>query len=271
MPYDLSDSVPVAVDVRDAAGALTDAVTVALTITLPDGTTETPTVPNPPVTTGLYRYTYLPTQAGRHAWRFTTTTPNTAYQDVFEVRETVSPSLLSLADAKAHLNLSASNTSNDDELREYLEAATEIIESYVGPVVRRTHTARVRGGRSSIPLPHTQVLEVTAITVVSDGSSPVTLADLTVDTAAGLFGYKSGASIPYGEMDVTYTVGRVFVKANWTLAAKIVVKHNWETQLGNLPSIQGDSQGYVVTGGGYLVPYRAISLLAPDQVPAGFA
>lgn len=269
MPYDLSDSVPIAVDVRDAAGALTNATTVVLTVTLPDGTTETPTVPNPPVTTGLYRYTYLPTQIGRHAWRFVTTSPNTAYQDVFVVRGSVSPALLSLADAKVHLNIST--TTHDDEIREYLEAATEIVESYVGPVVRRAYTSRVCGRRSSIALPHTQVLEVTAVTVVSDGSTPITLTDLAVDTTSGVVSYKNGSSFPYREMDFTYTVGRTTVKANWTLAAKIIVKHNWETQLGNLPSIQGDSQGYAVSGSGFLVPYRAISLLQPDEVPVGFA
>lgn len=269
MPYDLSDSVPIAVDVRDAAGALTNATTVALTITLPDDTTVTPAVTNPPSVTGEYRVTYVPTQVGRHAWRFVATVPNTAYQDVFDVREIVSPSLLSLADAKAHLNLTSST--HDDELRGYLEAATEIVESYIGPVVRRSHTARVCGGRTAIPLPHTRVLEVTAVTLVLDGSSPVTLADLAVNEAAGIVSYKSGSSLPSGEMDFTYTVGRPYVKANWTLAAKIIVKHNWETQLGNLPSIQGDSQGYVVSGAGYLVPFRAVALLQPDQVPAGFA
>jgi hypothetical protein len=269
MPYDLSDSVPIAVDVRDAAGALTNATSVTLTVTLPDGTTETPTVPNPPVTTGLYRYTYLPTQTGRHAWRFVTTTPNTAYQDVFIVRESVSPALLSLADAKAHLNVST--TTHDDEIREYLEAATEIVESYIGPVVRRTHTSRVCGYRAEIPLPHTQVTAITAITIVRDGTTPVTLSDLAINTAAGVISYKSGVSFPYGEMDITYTVGRTLVKANWTLAAKEIVKNNWASQLGNLPSVQGDSPGYVVTGAGYLVSYRAISLLSPDQVPVGFA
>jgi hypothetical protein len=269
MPYDLSDSVPLAVDVKDATGALTDATTVSLTITLPDGTTTAPTVANPPAVTGQYRATYVPVQVGRHAWRFVATAPNTAYQDVFEVRETVSPSLLSLADAKAHLNVT--DTANDDELREYLEAATEIVESYVGPIVQRSHTARVCGRRLEIPLPHTQVTAVTAITDVMTGTTPVTLSDLTINSAAGLLSYKSGALFPYGEMDITYTVGRSFVKANWTLAAKIIVKHNWDTQLGNLPSIQGDSPGYVVSGAGYLVPFRALSLLQSDQLPAGFA
>jgi hypothetical protein len=269
MPYDLSDSVPIAVDVKDSAGALTNATTVTLTITQPDGTPTSPTVTNPPTVTGQYRVTYVPTQVGRHAWRFVAQTPNTAYQDVFEVRETVSPSLLSLADAKSHLNITS--TTYDDELREYLEAATEIVESYVGPIVTRTHTARVDGHRCAIPLPHTQVTGVTAISLVSDDSSPITLSDVAVDTTTGIITYKSGGTFAYGQMDVTYTVGRSFVKSNWTLAAKIIVKHNWETQLGNLPSIQGDGAGYVVTGSGYLVPYRAISLLQPDDVPVGFA
>ncbi len=156
-------------------------------------------------------------------------------------------------------------------MREYLEAATEIVESYMGPVVTRTHTARVCGYRREIPLPHTQVTAITAITIVRDGTTPITLSDLTINTAAGVISYKNGSPFPYGDMDVTYTVGRTSVKANWTLAAKIIVKHNWETQLGNLPSIQGDSPGYVVSGSGYLVPFRAVSLLQSDQVPAGFA
>ena len=78
-------------------------------------------------------------------------------------------------------------------------------------------------------------------------------------------------TFPFGEYDITYVVGRTYVKPNWTLAAKIIVEHIWQTQLGNLPSIQGDDRGYVVTGSGYLVPYRALSLLEPDTAPVGFA
>lgn len=271
MPYDIADSVPIAWDVRDAAGALANATTATLTITKPDGTTETPAVLNPPTVTGQYRVTYIPTVEGVYAWRSVTTVPNTAYQDAFVVRGAVSTSLMSLANAKAHLNIADSVTTYDAELREYLEAATEVVESYVGPVVRRTHTARVCGYRCEIPLPHTQVLEVTNITDIRTGTTPITLSDLAIDTAAGIISYKNGMSFHYGEMDITYTVGRSYVKANWTLAAKIIVKHNWETQLGNLPSVQGDSPGYVVSGAGYLVPFRAVSLLQSDQVPAGFA
>ena len=269
MPFDLADAVPIAVDIRDSAGALANAGTAALTITLPDGTTATPSVTNPPSVTGQYRETYVPAQAGRYAWRFVTTAPNTAYGDTFIVRELVSPALLSLADGKAHLNITG--TGSDDELREYLEAVTAVVESYIGPVVRRTHTRRVTGGRCRILLPHTQILEVTAFTLVRDGSSPVTLSDLSINTQAGVISRKDEGVFPSGDLDVTYKVGRSYVEPNWTLAAEIILKPNWESQLGNLPSIQGDDRGYVVTGSGYLVPYRALALLKPDEIQIGFA
>lgn len=274
MTYDIADSVPIAWDVKDATGTLVNASTASLTVTRPDGTPETVTVPAPSVA-GQYRVTYIPAVEGMYSWRSVTTVPNTAYEDVFTVRSAVSPAILSLADAKSQLNITS--TTFDDQLRDFIESATEIIENYVGPVVRRTHTARVsgyygpNGYLTHIPLPHTQVLAITGLTVVSDGSSPITLSDLTVDAPSGVMSYKSGASFPYREMDVTYTVGRTTVKANWITAAKIIVQHMWQTRLGNLPGGQGDDRGYVVTGSGYLVPYQAVGLLQPDEMPAGFA
>src|SRR6266496_4414841 len=180
MPYDIADSVPLAWDVKDAAGALTNATTAVLTITLPDGTTATPSVTNPPASTGQYRVTYVPTLEGRYEWRAVMTGPNASYGDVFVVRGNVSPALLSLADAKIHLQITG--TTFDDELREYLEAATEVVEGYIGPVVRRTYTSRVSGGRDVLILPHTQVLSVTSITSVLTGTTPVPLTNLTIDT-----------------------------------------------------------------------------------------
>ena len=268
MPYDIADSVPLAWDVKDATGTLVTASTVTLTITLPDGSTVSPAVPAPSPA-GQYRVTYVPATAGLHAWRVVTTVPNTAYQDVFVVRAATSSALLSLADAKAHLNVTT--TTHDEELREYLEASTKVVESYVGPVVRRTYTRRVCGGSRQIPLPHTQVTAVTNVTVVSDGSSPITLSDLSINTAAGIVSLKSGGSFGYGDMDWTYTVGRSSVESNWTLAAKLILQTRWQQKLGNLPSTQGDFPGYVVSGAGYLVPYAAVALMQPDQVSAGFA
>lgn len=269
MPYDIDDSVSIAWDVFDADGNLTDAATAVLTVTKPDGTAETPAV-SAPLVAGQYRVVYIPDAAGRYAWRVVTTLPNTAYADVFEVREPVSPSLISLAEAKMHLNIPLSTTTFDGELREYLEGMTRIVEQYVGPIVRRTHVRRVCGGRSTITLPHTQVLSITTITLVADGSSPITIGDLSINAEAGLVTYKSGSMFPYGDMDWTYVVGRTYVEPNWTLATKMILEHNWKSQLGNLPSIQGDEdRGYISPG--QVIPPRAEMLLAPDSGSAGFA
>lgn len=258
MPYDVSDSVPIAWDVADAAGALVTAATAVLTVTKPDGTTELPTVPAPS-SPGEYRVTYVPTVEGRYTWRAVTTTPDTAFQDIFIVRALTSPALLSLADAKRHLNISS--TTYDEEIREYLESATEIVESEVGPIVPRTYTSRVSGGTDTLVLPHTQVTAVLSITPTYSAYAAIEVADVAIDTSPGDVKRLAGGDFPHGTYDVTYTVGRTSISPNWTSAAKIIVQHNWKTRLGNLPSEQGEDRGYVVTGAGYLVPYKALSLL----------
>lgn len=269
MSFDVGDSVPIAWDVKDATGTLVNAGTSVLTITLPDGTTTTPVVPAPGVT-GQYRVTYVATIEGRHVWRAVTTAPNTAYQDVFEVREQVSPALLSLADGKAHLNIPVTVTTFDDELREFLEAVTKVVEQYVGPIVRRTYVRRVQGYCSAVTLPHTQVLSITSITLVQDGSSPVTISDLSINAEAGIVTYKNGAVFPFSDMDWTYLVGRSYVHPNWTLAAKMILEYNWESQLGSLPSVQGDSDRDYISRR-TLVPPRAALLMQADGTAGGFA
>lgn len=268
MPYDVADSVPLAWDIHDSLGALANAATVVLTLTLPDGTTTPLAVSTTPTVTGQYRVTYVPTVAGRYSWRAVTTGPNTAYQDAFEVRDSTSPALLSLGDAKTHLRIPTTTTTFDDQLREFIEATTEIVESYVGPIVRRSYLRRVQGGRDVIILPHTQVLTVESITPVQTGVQPLPLTYLAIDTEAGDLRRKDRGWFPCGQYDIGYTVGRTYTKANWGLAAKIILKHNWETQLGSLPSIQGSDLVAVRTGAGYFVPFRAVALLnLPNSAP----
>ena len=82
--YDLGDAVTLAIQVRDVNGTLANASAVTLTITLPDGTTTTPSVTNP--TTGNYTATYAPTTAGRYLARWVATGTNaSAFADDFEV------------------------------------------------------------------------------------------------------------------------------------------------------------------------------------------
>lgn len=272
MSFDVGDSVPLAWDVADEDGNPVDAGTVTLTVTLPDGTDSNPNVPVP-ATTGQYRVTYVPAVPGRYAWRAVTTVPTTSYADVFEVRTQVSPALMSLADAKRSLNIPATTTTYDDELREYMEAVTRVVEDFIGPVVIRSYTRRLWGYDYIVRLPHTQVREISSVTVTLDDST-VDPTLLLVDTLTGIVRYKDGVSrFPYGEIDFTYTVGRDYVEPNWSLAAKLILQSNWRSQLGNLPAVQGDEDGIIPTN--QAVPFymskQALALLSYDNVQAGFA
>ena len=71
MAYDLGDVATLAVQIKDSTGTLANAGALAATITLPDGTTTTPTVSNP--STGNYQISYITTQLGRHGIRWVAT------------------------------------------------------------------------------------------------------------------------------------------------------------------------------------------------------
>lgn len=105
--HDLGDTLTIARDCKDAAGALANCTTVVLTVTKPDGTTDTPAVANPPTVTGKYTVGYVPTQAGRHTWRMTFigVVPDQAHGDVFHVWPSASTWIVGLTEAKDHLNI----------------------------------------------------------------------------------------------------------------------------------------------------------------------
>jgi hypothetical protein len=129
---DLGDTVPLAVEITDGQGEPTNASSVVLTITLPDGTAldPAPVVTNPVM--GRYEFDYVPTVAGLHVVRWASTNPATAFADVIDVRAAGEVSVVSLADAKRHLNKSAQRVDDDEELRGVLVAAVERVERHVG-------------------------------------------------------------------------------------------------------------------------------------------
>ena len=88
--YDLGDVAALSVAITDTTGAAANAGAVALTITLPDGTTTAPIVTNP--ATGSYTAAYTPTQSGRFGVRWVATGVNAcAFTDTFTVAEAGTP------------------------------------------------------------------------------------------------------------------------------------------------------------------------------------
>jgi len=236
--------------------------TVELTVTLPDGTTVSPTVTNPPAETGRYRVDYPTVQAGRHLARWVAT--GAAYTDAFDVRPADQPLIVSLADVKLHLGKSVADTTDDEELRSYIEAATAVIEEHRGETVtRRTVVEDMQVSSRSlvVQLRTSPVQELTSVATV-DGTVTWDVAGLHV-TQHGVVSVQSGSPL-YGLVRFTYVAGYQVIPANYTLAAKIIVGHLWETQqqpgLGPNP-FSNEGQFLSPTGRGFAIPHRAVELL----------
>lgn len=263
MAFDLGDVVPLTVEIRDSAGALANAGAVALTITLPDGTTASPAVSNP--STGRYQVDYTPATAGRYSVRWVATGANAcAHTDAFDVAEATPPLIVSLRDTKTHLNMSLTTTTNDEELRGFVSAATDAVEFLIGPVVVRTYTEVIEGPRRVLTLAHTPVVSVTTIAPVVTGGTTYLASDVDVDTNTGVVRLLAGGTFSGGPWRVTYKAGRTVIQGNIRLATLIIVQHMWRTQRGSqLATRSRDPDDYTdpIPGLGYSIPNRALELL----------
>ena len=235
---DLGDPVPLSVEVRDPAGALADAGAVTLTITQPDGTTATPTVTK--ASTGVYTAAYVPATAGIHAIRWVATGANaSAYADTFTVAPANPPLALPLPDAKAFLGIPVTTTSDDEELRDTIAEAQDMIERAAGvALTARTIIETHPGGTAAIALWRPPVRSVTSVAV--DGTTlPATAWKLhgggdraaTIVPAAGVFAGD--------QVTVTYAAGWQAPPAVVARTMKALVAHLWATQRGSMSGRAG--------------------------------
>lgn len=259
--------------VRDLTGALVNAATCVLTITRPDGSTSTPAVTNSG--TGQYYADYTTAAPGLHKAAWVTTVPGTAATDWFNVRQFVS--ILSLAEAKAHLTAGtgATNwTGDDDELRNFLAATTEVIEAKAGPCARRTVTQLTGADETAMQIALNQfpVISVASVASTWPGGPSWTTAQLDVDTDAGLVNLAPPMVMPFflGPWIVTYDVGRAIVPERLIHAGKELLRHLWDTQRGQLaaPVLGGGEQFVTSSGMSFSVPLRVLEMLADDMTPA---
>lgn len=269
MAYDLADVVPLTVTVRDAAGAPADGGSVVLTIERPDGTTVTPSVTHS--ATGVYQVDYPPTMAGRHVAMWACTGLNASgYTDVFDVRPASPAYIVSLADAKAQLN--KTGTTDDEELRGVVEAATGVVERHLDMVVvRRTVVERRDLGNPTIwgspgvlqriALTTRPILSITSVTS-ADGATSWSPANMRV-TDSGVVEVLAGSTV-WGPVDFTVMAGLQLIPANYTKAAEIIIQHLWDTQRGSKGGAHPaglETPGAGFTSFGYAIPNRALELL----------
>jgi len=277
---DLGEAVTRRVLITTSAGVAVAADSLpTYAITQPDGSAGTP----PTVTagvTGEYFVTYTPTMAGPHADVFSATVAGALVKfgpDVFNVRAALPGALLGLAEARQLLGL-GTDTQRDEQLREYLEAATELCEDYTGQSYRRrTCTETYDGGKTAIRL---RVPPAQAITSASESGTVLPASGYVLDANSGLLyrGSTAGALVwQSGVQNITvvYTTGATQASARIRQAVRVTLIHLWHQQggasggprraLGSNVDDQSTTNGMA-----WALPRAAEELLAPDMM-AGFS
>lgn len=270
MTYDVGDVVTtpeLEVFIFDDTGTAADATTVTVTITLPDGTTSSPSVTH--AGTGHYTASYTVTQAGLHDVDWVATGTNaSAYSTSFEVRA-ATEALIPLADAKARLSINTDTS--DDLLRTYIDAVGAAVESYTGRTFRRqTFTEVYDGGYPAISLLHLPVISVSS---VSESGTALGVTDYTINGLRGVLwrgasSYYPGRFAPgIQNISVTYVAGYVDIPDDVMHAAKQMLSHLWETQRGSMGLNRGPTSDDYIGVAGYSFPRRVVELLNPYVVP----
>ncbi|WP_433382797.1 hypothetical protein [Streptosporangium sp. CA-115845] len=171
--------------------------------------------------------------------------------------------LVTLAEAKAHLNIPASRTGDDEEISRFIGALTAPIERHVGIVLPVTVTERCWGGRRSLLLAHRPVQSIGSVTLPGGRTVPGSGYDLDGD--AGVLHRMAGGHLSCwerGRIAVVYTAGLAAVPAHVRQAALIILGHLWETQRGTMGTARATRDDEVWDPRfGYSIPRRALELL----------
>ena len=219
--------------------------------------------------TGLLAVDYVTAQVGLHKVAWLTTSPTTAATDYFPVRQYVS--IISLAEAKEHLNKKLTASATDSELRRFMMAATEVIESKAGTCVMRPVVNELIPGTCTrlIRLPSAPVPDaasVTSITSMRTGGPSWLAADLIVNPDAGTCQSLDYHGFWAGPWQWSGTAGRRVIPERLEHAVKEQFRHLWEMQRGAQPPplVQGEQAFTTSAGWTFSVPRRVLELLEPD-------
>lgn len=200
--------------------------------------------------------------------------------------------VISLAEAKAALNIPSSVTENDLEIGVYVTAASRVLDARCGPVVNRTLTAELHdGGSYEIWLKNRPVYSVTSVTeydyttgtTLTAESNSVKPADgYYLDSNQGRILRRSeDTSVRFqpgkNNVAVTYVAGRAATTAAvdelFKRAGAMLVQHNWRRDRGQGTTAFGDlNEAYdPLLGAAYYLPRHVRDLLTPELLPPAVA
>jgi hypothetical protein len=274
--YDLGDKVYLTWNTYDSTGAAVNPGTVTLNITLPDASTVSVTTATS--VTGVYTASYLPTLVGRHiiSWAATGSYPQ-AFSDIFEVRDINDIGICGYDEVLEYLNI-PSASANENEVRRFIDAATDLAETYVGQVLgRRTFTDELYdGGTEFIRIRNPKAISITS---VYENDALVSASNYVLDyTGQRLYRIGSGtlyATNSYGywtagmnNVKITYVAGYVNPPMSAKQGVLEIIRHLWQTQRGAMNVMNRQLNGdELYTSPTYSLPRRAMELLDPTSFP----
>jgi hypothetical protein len=266
MIRDVGDLVALATVLRDSAGAVNNAATMALLVTKPDGSTATPAVTNTGAG-GIYTATVTVDQAGTWLYRWTASGAVVSVEaDQFTVASPGRVLVAALEEFKVYVR----RTDNGDDagLREDLTSATDWLEWKIGgPLSVQTFTELVPvGGMWVTPLRRPIVAFVS---LTPELGTAIDSSFIVTDLVRNSFRLRWGAVT--GWYTLVYTAGLAagpsarHKKAGLELARHLQLVRNGTSGRG----FPGDE---VQTPMGFAVPRRVDELLSGvDAAMAGFA
>ena len=276
--YDLGDVVALGITITNSAGTPQNATAVVCTLTLPDGTTVTPSVTNSGA--GLYDIAYTPTLSGRHTIRWVATGTNaSAFTDEFTVRDLTTLPVVSYDMALSHLNIPAASA-DEDEIRRFIDAAQDLAENYVGAVLGRRTLVEVYDGQTDVlRLRSPRAISITSVVesgVTLDSNSyklddtgqrlyRLTTSTLSASSSFGAYGFwASGVNA----VTVTYVAGYTVTPPAIQQGVLEILRHLWSTQRGavNVMNRTGSGDDFYPAST-YSLPRRAMELLDPASLP----
>ena len=276
--FDLGDVVALGITITNSSGTAQNATAVVCTVTLPDGTSATPSVTNSGA--GLYDIAYSPSQSGRHVVRWVATGTNaSAFTDEFTVRDLTTLPVVSYDMALEHLNIPAASA-NQEEIRRFIDAAQDLAENYVGAVLgRRTISSEKYDGNTDVlRLRNPRAISITSVYENGElldssqylldptGQRLYRLTTSSLSSSAfGAYGYWAAG---VNSVSVTYVAGYTVTPPAVQQGVLEILRHLWQTQRGvtNVMSRTGTGDDFY-TGNTYSLPRRAMELLDPASLP----
>lgn len=260
-------------EVRDPDGVLADAGSVTYSMTLPTGFVQA-AVALAHDGVGQYSFDYLTAMEGRHAFDVIATGGVLGSMvrklggDVFNVDSANTwVQLVGLLEAKEFLGKDPDRSDDDDELRRFIGAASELVENETRLWHRVNVVERLR---PTTPL-FLSSLPVVSVTAVEQGTTVFDVGTYRLDPVGALYPAYGSVYPPWvytpsvDDVVVTYVAGEQVVPVAVREAVLLTLADAWETQRGPaaLPLSDVGDQAEVLPRESWTLPPEALGKLAP--------